>query len=503
MTNLQVSGLLTFAGKNRGKGYIAGQVGLWTAVCIVLALCASAMAVSASPATTTFATLLSFDGIDGENPAFNGSLVQGFDGNFYGTTYNGGANGSGTFFEITPSGTVTTIYNFCGKKNCIDGSHPAAALVLDTNGDFYGTTMDGGGNLQGTVFKITPAGTLTTLHSFCAESDCADGAYPLAGLVLATSGNFYGTTNEGGANQYGAIFEITPTGKFTSLYSFCSQTNCTDGESPYAGLIQATNGNLYGTTYEGGANQDGTIFEITLAGQFSTFYSFCSVAKCADGENPNVGLIQAANGNFYGATSLGGANASGTVFEITTAGTLTTLHSFCAKANCADGASPNALVQATSGNFYGTTLNGTTTLNDGTVFEITPTGTLTTLHVFNGTNGATPVAALLQATNGDFYGTTYGGGAGSDGTVFSLAVGLGPFVQTLPTSASAGAQVIILGTDLTGATSVTFNGTAATFTVVSATEITTTVPTGATTGTVVVTTPSGTLKSNVVFQVGS
>jgi uncharacterized repeat protein (TIGR03803 family) len=497
MTNLGFWGLFAFARKKNAKGYIVGQVGLWKALCLVIALSTAAMAGSRA---SSFSTLLSFDGIDGQNPAFNGSLVQGFDGNFYGTAYNGGANGYGTVFEITPSGAITTLYSFCAKKNCADGSHPAAALAIATNGDLYGTTFDGGANGEGTVFEITPTGTLFTRYSFCAQADCADGAYPLAGLVLATNGKFYGTTNQGGTNQDGTVFAITPMGKFTPLYSFCSQTNCADGESPYAGLIQATNGNLYGTTYGNGTNVYGTVFEITPTGTLTTLYSFCSLTNCADGEGPNVGLVQAADGNFYGTTSQGGANASGTVFDITTTGALTTLYSFCSRANCADGVSPNALVQGTSGNFYGTTLNGTT-FNDGTVFEITPTGTLTTLHGFNGSTGAVPVAALLQATNGDFYGTTYGGGAGSDGTVFNLTVGLGPFVKTLPTSGKAGVQVIILGSDLTGATKVTFDGVVAKFTVVSSTEITTTVPAGATTGSVGVTLPSGTLTSNVIFQV--
>jgi uncharacterized repeat protein (TIGR03803 family) len=239
---------------------------------------------------------------------------------------------------------------------------------------------------------------------------------------------------------------------------------------------------------------------------FATLHSFDNT----DGSLPEAGLLLAANGNFYGTTLSGGAHGFGTVFEITAGGTLTTLYSF----NLTDGAYPEAgLVQATDGNLYGTTREGGSSsgciggLTCGTVFEITLGGTLTTLHKFDGTDGQNPTAALLQATDGSFYGTTQWGGVGTScgvvtcGTVFKLSVGLGPFVTTVPTSGNVGRRVIILGTNLTGTTGVTFNGTAAAFTVVSATEITTTVPTGATTGTVQVTTPSGPLSSNVVFGV--
>jgi len=287
----------------------------------------------------------------------------------------------------------------------------------------------------------------------------------------------------------------------------------TDGANPLAGLVQGTNGNLYGTTLFGGANLggDGTVFEITPSGTLTTPYSFCSLSGCADGDQPTAGLVQATNGDFYGTTSEGGAYGSGTVFKITLGGTLTTLHSFCAQSTqyCTDGLGPDGLVQATNGNLYGTTTGGGAN-GDGTVFKITPSGTLTTLHTFDRTDGSGPYAGLVQATNGNLYGTTYSGGASGScanfapsgcGTVFSLSVGLGPFVKTLPTSGKVGAAIKILGTDLTGATAVSFNGTAAAFTVVSSSEITTTVPAGATSGEVEVATPSGTLTSNVNFRV--
>jgi uncharacterized repeat protein (TIGR03803 family) len=215
------------------------------------------------------------------------------------------------------------------------------------------------------------------------------------------------------------------------------------------------------------------------------------------------GLLQAASGELVGTTQSSGANDGGTVFEITTTGTVTTLYNFCALSGCADGSAPSpyaALIQATDGNFYGTTGAGGSS-NDGTVFKMTPAGVLTTLHSFDGSDGAGPAAELVQATAGNFYGTTNGGGSLGDGTVFALGTGLGAFVKTAPTVGHVGAHVVILGNNLASTISVTFNGTAATFTVVSPGAIRTSVPTGATTGSVQVTTASGTLTSNVPFRV--
>jgi uncharacterized repeat protein (TIGR03803 family) len=295
-----------------------------------------------------------------------------------------------------------------------------------------------------------------------------------------------------------------PAQTFTTLHSF----NGTDGNYLRARLVQAANGRLYGTTTGGGAcpipGGCGTVFKITPSGALTTLYSFCPEGDyhCTDGLFPETGLVQAANGAFYGTTHNGGNYGGGTVFKITPGGTLTIQYRFHGE----DGYKPTAgLVQATDGNFYGTTFEGGAGAcydGCGTVFKITPSGTLTTLHNFDRTDGANPVAGLVQDTDGNFYGTTESGGAnGNYGTVFSLSVGLSPFVETLPASGKVGAAVNILGTNLIGATSVTFNGTAATFTVVSSSEITTTVPSGATTGTVQVVTPGGTLSSNIPFTV--
>jgi uncharacterized repeat protein (TIGR03803 family) len=372
--------------------------------------------------------------------------VQATNGNFYGTTNEGGANNDGILFKITPRGTLTMLHTFDGT----DGDQPKV-LVQATNGNFYGTTYEGGANNLGTIFKITPSGMLTTLLSF----DNTNGAYPDAGLVQAANGDFYGTAASGGANlYYGTVFKITPSGTLTTIYNFCSLSGCTDGAKPEGELVLATDGNFYGTTYAGGANDFGTVFKITPSGMLTTLHSFDET----DGDQPtDAGLVQATDGNFYGTTTFGGGQGTcfnggcGTIFRITPSGTLTTLYSFCSQSNCTD--------------------------------------------------GDEPYAGLIQDTNGKFYGTTVEGGALNFGSVFSLSSGLGPFVKTQPTSGAVGAAVKILGTNLTGATSVTFNGTAATFTVKSKSEITTTVPTGATTGTVQVVTPSATLSSNVPFTV--
>src|ERR1039457_2442445 len=240
-----------------------------TRACAVLALCATtAIALPAQ----TLTTLYSFDGTDGQEPV--GALVQATNGDLYGTTERGGSgiNNGGTVFRITPGGTLTTLYSFCPQTNCTDGFGPKAGLVQAANGDLYGTTWGGGVNDQGTVFKITQGGTLTTLYSFCSPAMCRDGEVPFAGLVQAANGDLYGTTAEGGTNGGGTVFKITPGGTLTRLYSFCSR-GCTDGLNPDAGLVQAANGDLYGTTSNGGANGQGTVFKITPGGTLTTLYS--------------------------------------------------------------------------------------------------------------------------------------------------------------------------------------------------------------------------------------
>jgi uncharacterized repeat protein (TIGR03803 family) len=480
-----------------------------TRACAVLALCATtAIALPAQTLTTLYSFCSQSGCPDGYSPY--AGLVQATNGDLYGTTYFGGTGNGGTIFKIAPGGTLTTVHSFCSQSGCPDGDAPAG-LVQAANGDFYGTTSgDRTSGNYGTVFKITPSGTLTTLYSFCSQSGCTDGSTPVAGLVQAANGDLYGTAGLGGASNYGTVFKITPSGTLTTLYSFCSQSGCTDGSIPLAGLVQATDGDFYGTT-DGGAGTCpppgcGTVFKITPSGTLTTLHSF----NGTDGYAPDAGLVQATDGDFYGTTEYGGTNGEygGTVFKITPGGTLTTLYRFCSQTHCADGGDPSGgLVQAADGDLYGTTKysGGGGGNFRGTIFKMTPSGTLTTLYSFcsqtNCADGTAPQAGLVQDTNGDLYGTTSSGGENNDGTVFRLSVGLGPFVKPRPPFGKVGAAVKILGTNLTGAASVSFDGTAAVFTVVSGSEITTTVPAGASSGKVQVITPSGTLSSNASFRV--
>jgi uncharacterized repeat protein (TIGR03803 family) len=474
-------------------------------------LVSAALRAPVTSAKITFTRLASFTKNTGTQPY--GSVAQYTDGNFYGTTVTGGPANYGTIFRITPSGTLTTLYNFCSQTNCTDGGMPWAGLILGSDGNMYGTTIYGGPTGGGEVYKINSTGQPTTVYSFCAQTDCSDGENPEAALLLGADGNFYGTTYDAGSHHYGTVFKLTPKGALTTLYSFCSLANCADGQNPASALIQGADGNFYGVTEYGGANNYGTVFKLTPKGSLKTLYSFCSQTGCSDGEYPVGPLAQDAVGNLYGTTSFGGASTyAGTIFKITPAGSFSTFYAFCLQTGCPDGELPFAgLIQATDGNFYGTTENGGKQ-SGGTAFEITPAGALTTLYDFcsrtNCTDGGNPRAPLIQATSGTFYGTTrFGGtdpagcGGGGCGTVFSLSVGLVPFAQTVPTTAKVAAKVIILGNNLTGSTTVSFNGTPATFTVVSANQIKTSVPSGATTGFVTVTTPAGELTSNVVFTV--
>jgi uncharacterized repeat protein (TIGR03803 family) len=455
-------------------------------------------------------TLVNFDGTNGGEPDV--SLIQGTDGNLWGTTLEGGATyigginqGYGEVFNMTPSGALTTVYSFCSQTNCTDGSFPYAPLVQGTDGNYYGTTQGGGAYNNGSVFKLTPQGELTTLHSFCHTQGCSDGTNIYAGLVLASNGDFYGMAQEGGTGSgcgCGTVFKITPAGTLTTVHNFAGP----DGSAPVAALIQVSSGLFYGMTSTGGAHNQGTVFKMTAGGTITTLYSFCAQSGCTDGSSPQDSLVQGYDGNFYGTTYLGGSSDAGTVFKITPKGVLTTLYSFSLDA----GYHPqSSLIQATDGNFYGTTYTGDgDQCGAGCVFEITSAGTLTNIVDFaTEAEGLQPIGGVTQDTSGNLYGSTYHGGSfgeGADsGTLFEAVTGLGSFVTITPTHGKVAAKVTILGTDLTGTTAVTFNGTAATFTVVSASEMTTSVPTGTTSGFVAVTTPGGTLTSNVPFMLGS
>jgi uncharacterized repeat protein (TIGR03803 family) len=342
------------------------------------------------------------------------ALAEGPDGNFYGTTQYGGANGVGSVFRMTTNGGLTTLVSFNGTNGC----YPFAGLTLGADGNLYGVTAHGGTNGNyGTVFAMTPAGGLTSLFSFNGKN----GSYPAAELAPGTNGNLFGSTASGGANGVGTVFQMTPSGVLTTLASF----NNVDGAVPIAALAQGTNGNFYGATFQGGDltrgllnSGVGAVFELTPSGVLTTRVTFDG----ANGEYPAGGLRQDANGYFYGTTSVGGnfgANVGygfGTVFRMSPAGSLAKLASF----GFTNGYNPSAgLAQGGDGNFYGTTLGGGPG-GGGTVFQVTTNGVLSTLVAFNGANGSHPQAGLIQGSDGNFYGTTEFGGAGGLGTVFKM-----------------------------------------------------------------------------------
>ncbi len=359
-------------------------------------------------------------GEDGASPG--APLIQGSDGNFYGTTAGGGTFDRGTVFKLTPTGAVSTLYTFTGAA---DGAYPHAGLLQATDGNFYGTTWQGttAPSAYGVVFRLTPGGAFTTLYTFTRTDD---GGEPHAALIEGIDGNLYGTTELGGTYDGGTVFKITPGGVLTTLYAF---SRGSDGGQPEAALIQGDDGNFYGTTSQYGANGYGTAFKMTPAGILTTLHAF---AGGADGAYPEAPLIKGADGNFYGTTSHGATSSyHGTVFKITPAGGLTTLHVF---SDATDGAYPHAaLLLANDGNFYGTTSFGGTS-NWGTVFKMTPTGTLNILHSFaEAPDGAYPEAALIQATDGKLYGTTAYGGTSDYGAAFVVSAGLVPRAASVGT----------------------------------------------------------------------
>jgi len=360
---------------------------------------------------------------DGKTPV--GAIIQGSDGNFYGTTSLGGAYGVGAVFKITPAGTESVLYSFSGTINgSLDGAEPEAALIEGSDHNFYGTTFAGGQNNAGTVFKITPAGVETVLHSFDAGTEAA---YPAAPLIIGSDGNFYGTTTSGSTSS-GTVFKITPAGAESVIYGFSDLSQIT------LPLIEGVDLNYYGMTQNGGAEASGSFFRVTPAGVETTLYTFPGTSVTGGPTYPSAFMLSS-DGNFYGTTRAGGLygqdgtvnGGNGTVFKLTSGGAITILYNFAYGSNgSVDGASPYSLFQGSDGNFYGTTVAGG--LNDsGTLFKLTPGGVETLLYAFNNGSifGIQPAASMIPLTipapNGNFYGTTSIGGPNSDGTVFELA----------------------------------------------------------------------------------
>jgi uncharacterized repeat protein (TIGR03803 family) len=406
--------------------------------------------------------------------------VQGRNGELYGTA--AGAGGiDGSVFAVTVSGRGAQAYAFTG------GEGSTAGLTLGLDGYLYGTTYTGGSAGYGSLFKLSPTGTYTDLHDFQGGSD---GAKPFSQPIQASDGNFYGTTyGTGGAST---VYRYQGDGTFTTICALSSL----QGEEVTAPLVEGSDGNLYGTALAGGTGfASGTIFKLSTSGVVLWTYTFPSGKG---GANPYGPLVQASDGNFYGTTFSGGSFGNyGTVFKLDQNGKVSILHTF----DYLDGDEPEAgLTQGTDGALYGTTTAGGKATY-GTLFKITTGGTFTLLYDF-GVGGRTPEAAPVQDTNGIFYGTTEYGGRYSSGTVYSYNAGLAPFVALVLPAGTVGQSAQILGQNLIGTTSVTFNGVEATsFSVKSNTYMTAIVPAGATTGPVVVTTPRGTLTSNVNFRI--
>ncbi|MES2056068.1 MAG: choice-of-anchor tandem repeat GloVer-containing protein [Pseudomonadota bacterium] len=405
--------------------------------------------------TVTYPHIFGIAVSDGGQP--NGPLLQASDGNFYGTTRAGGNNRCndldnfcGAIFRLTPSGDEAVLYSFGASMS--DAYRPSGPLIQGRDGALYGLTANGGTHGAGTAFKITLNGAFTILYSFGASP--SDGIVPIGGLTQGSDGDFYGATASGGANHCGQIpqsgsncgtvFKISPSGVETVLYSFGASRS--DGVTPNGSLVQGGDGNFYGTTVNGGANacsdsgatnNCGTVFRITPAGVLSVLYSFG--ASRADSIAPQGALIQGRDGAFYGTTASGGGGqcgfsfGCGTVFRMTSAGNVTILYAFAAISR-SDGYGPSPfLIQARDGNFYGTTGSGGANASDlnGTVFRLTPSGVKTTLYSFGplNTNPSNPVGGVIEATDGAFYGVTaYNGALGAvgnrmgTGAVFKLVV---------------------------------------------------------------------------------
>jgi uncharacterized protein (TIGR03437 family) len=405
---------------------------------------------------------------------------------------------------------LTTLHNFVKT----DGSSPVGGVIFASDGNLYGATNQGGSSSDGTVFRVSTAGAFASLYSFTGGT--TDGSSPVGKLVQASDGNLYGVTNTGGANGCGTIYQITTSGSYTSVHSFsCSS----DGGYPHDGMIQATDGNLYGTTSTGGPSGYGTAYRFDLDGTFTVLHAFGG----ADGHTPYAALIQATDGMFYGTTEQGGSAGLGTVYRLAMNGALTTLYSFTGT----DGKNPyGALVQGSDGNFYGTTYYGGNAIY-GALFVITPEGQFTRLHSFTGGDGQNPAAGLIEDPSGTFIGTTFTGGPNNDGVVFSLAYssplapapvinsnGVVPVDSTIPTIQS-GEWISIYGSNLAaksatwnndfptslGGTTVTIGGDPAYLWYVNSGQINLQVPDGLPAGStsVVVTTGSGSTSSAVTL----
>ncbi len=371
------------------------------------------------PQAGTYGLLYSFQcGTDGSFPA--AGLVRDSAGNLYGTTTGGGGNrhnyGWGTVFKIAPDGTEKVLHGFFGSPDA--GQPSYGSVTLDAEGNVYGTTIQGGEGGDGAVYKVTPGGRESVLYSFPAG---VDGMWPLGGLTRDGAGNVYGTTSQGGTDGNGVVFEFTPGGTESVLYSFGYPP--TDGARPDFSLTRDSSGNLYGTTSFGGASYDvGTIFEVTASGTQSPLYSFKGYPT--DGAYPSGAMIlREPSGDLYGVTDEGGAYNAGALFKLTPTGTESVLLNF----NGGSGGNDpmGGLASDAAGNLYGTTVEGGSgtgcEYGCGVLFELTATGTEVLLHDFNlgsSSDGAFPMGGVIRDPSGNLYGTLWSGGANDCGAIF-------------------------------------------------------------------------------------
>ncbi len=428
---------------------------------------------------------------EGCNPQFPAQLAQGRDGNLYGTMPKGGTFNFGTFFKATTGGIISVPYTFDGNNG--SGRVPRSGVTLGTDGYLYGATVSGG-QAAGTIFKITPAGTISTLHSFtgqngttCPSTEKPDGGSPYAPPIRGKDGFYYGVTS------IGTAYRITSSGTFTPL---CSPSVLI----PFGALspvVQAMDGNFYATSTSG----NGTVFRFSPSGVAKIIHSFIF----SEGSSPVGPVVQGSDGNLYGTTATGGplGSASGTIFKLSLSGTLTPFHAFDRNNKKIEGYGPKAgLLEATDGNLYGSTqFGGDPVCNCGVLFKITKSGVYTVLHTFHSGEPSQPEATQIQHTNGKIYGLANGPHYSDGGSLYSLAVGLKPFVKLMTLSGKSGQTVQILGQGFSGTTAVKFGTGSANFTVVSDTYLIALVPATGTTGLVTVTTSSGTLASNKTFKV--
>lgn len=363
----------------------------------------------AQPAQTRGLTVLyNFAGSsDGGDPF--ASLIRDSAGNLYGTADYGGTAFAGVVFKVAPNGTETVLYNFSGGA---DGAQPFSAPVRDKAGNLYGTTTMGGSANAGVVFKLDPGGTETVLHNFTGGTD---GTTPTGGLLEDKAGNFYGTASQGGTSNAGVLFKIGAKGKYSILRTFTGAAN--DGKYPtYTSLLMDSVGALYGVTEEGGAANGGILYKLGKTGKLTILHSF--MGGTTDGCNVLGIPFMDGNGNFYGTTSSCGTSSLGTVWTVSSNGNETVLHSFAG--GTTDGEYPlSGVIGDASGNIYGNTETGGAS-NFGTVYEISPNGTFTLLHSFDGTDGKFPYGSFVRTAKGTLFGSTQNGGTIGYGTVWKM-----------------------------------------------------------------------------------